>query len=269
MAFGFDDFAQAHYSLFIGEHRRVRERVARTPSERRRLSAAYFLNRLSKAARASAGVRGELTTGPFAVVVASRATVTRGENNSHWLASSFGKIRAGIGFRHWNRVEGSKCAHCLQQCNAEPHLGQFARKSAPVGNVVAQFQHRDAVTVCTIRGSLGPVISMGSLGPGCLGRSSRPRPFISRSTSMYPRCLYLRSSSMGPITLLRKLLLAHANLVHPEVPRLHVVPAENSPRLQPTPCGRSPASPPGISAGSARRFGGLKEHHQFTSSYRF
>ena len=47
--------------------------------------------------------------------VPSRATVTRGVNEMHSLALSFTGMRTGIGFRHWNRVEGSKCEHCLQQ----------------------------------------------------------------------------------------------------------------------------------------------------------
>jgi len=39
---------------------------------------------------------------------ASRATVTRGENNVHRFAWSFTGIRTGIGLVHWKRVEGSK-----------------------------------------------------------------------------------------------------------------------------------------------------------------
>jgi len=67
----------------------------------------YFLNKLSKAARASVCVRGALA-GLFPSVFtiageggkASRATVTRAENNSHSLAPSFTGIRTAIGFRH-------------------------------------------------------------------------------------------------------------------------------------------------------------------------
>jgi len=77
------------------------------------------------------------TEGPDDVV--SRATVTRGENSSHGFAWSFDAIRTGTGFRHWNRVEGSKCAHCLQQCSGTPHLGQLALKSIPGGRAVAQL----------------------------------------------------------------------------------------------------------------------------------
>jgi len=71
--------------------------------------------------------------------VVSRATVTRAENNSHGFAWSFDAIRTGIGFKHWNRVEGSKCAHCLQQWSGTPHLGQLALKSVPLGSAVAQL----------------------------------------------------------------------------------------------------------------------------------
>jgi hypothetical protein len=73
-------------------------------------SAGYFLNRLSKAARASSGVRGASveTTGEEAALEVSRATVTRGLNHSHSFALSFDGMRSRIGFRHWNRAEGSK-----------------------------------------------------------------------------------------------------------------------------------------------------------------
>ena len=111
------------------------------------LAELYFLNKLSKAARASAGVRGALAAGPLLVVVASRATVTRDSNSSHSFCVSLGAMRIGTGFKHWNRVDGSKCAHCLQQCRAELHFGQAPRKSTPLGNVVEQFQQRAAVTV--------------------------------------------------------------------------------------------------------------------------
>jgi hypothetical protein len=85
--------------------------------------------------------RGVLTAGAAEVpdAVASRATVTRGENHSHSLAWSFEAILVGMGFRHWKRVEGSKCAHCLQQCSGTPHLGQLPLKSAPLGSAVAQL----------------------------------------------------------------------------------------------------------------------------------
>jgi hypothetical protein len=72
------------------------------------------LNKLSKAARASAGVLGFVDAGP-AAVVDSRATVTVEAKNSHWFAASLGEMRTGIGFKHWKRVEGSKWLHCLQQ----------------------------------------------------------------------------------------------------------------------------------------------------------
>jgi hypothetical protein len=87
----------------------------------------YFLKRRSKAVRASSAFLG--AGGPDAAVLfagaydpfdvtPSRATVTRGENNWHSFALSLTAIRAGIGFWHWKRVEGSKCVHCLQQCNS-------------------------------------------------------------------------------------------------------------------------------------------------------
>jgi hypothetical protein len=48
-------------------------------------------------------------------------------------------MRTGMGFRHWNRVDGSKWAHCLQQCNAAAHLGHGALKLVPGGKVVEQL----------------------------------------------------------------------------------------------------------------------------------
>jgi len=161
-----------------------------------------FLKSRSKALRASSGLRGAggpgltggVTAGPFAVP--SRATVTRGLNSVHSLALSFTAMRTGMGFRHWKRVEGSKCEHCLQQCRSTLHLGQAPLKSVPGGSAVEQLKHRDAATCWTRRGRRGPVTSRGGRGPCGLGRSSRgPRPF--RSESMYPCCRYLRSLSMG------------------------------------------------------------------------
>src|ERR1700704_4783508 len=85
-----------------------------------------FLKSASNALRASLGLRTTLLelwwTGGGAGA-ASRATVTRGSNNWHWLVLSLIGIRSGIGFKTWKRVEGSKWPHCLQQWSAAPHLG--------------------------------------------------------------------------------------------------------------------------------------------------
>ena len=70
---------------------------------------------------------------------ASRATVTRGENSAQSLALSFTGIRTGIGFKHWNLVEGSKCEHCLQQWRSALHLGQVPVKSVSAGSIVEQL----------------------------------------------------------------------------------------------------------------------------------
>ena len=45
-------------------------------------------------------------------------------------------MRTGMGFRHWKRVEGSKCAHCLQQCRAVLHFGHVPSKSMLPASVV-------------------------------------------------------------------------------------------------------------------------------------
>jgi hypothetical protein len=138
---------------------------------------AYFLNRLSNAARASVALRGaELV--PFSPTrpavpegSASRATVTRGEKKSHVLAWSLRGMRIGIGLTHWNRVDGSKFTHCLQQCRAAWHFGHSPLKSISAANATPQLKHLDATTFSTRRGSFGPVTSRGGLGPGCLWRS--------------------------------------------------------------------------------------------------
>lgn len=81
-----------------------------------------------------------------APAVPSRATVTRGVKEAQSLALSFNGIRTGMGFRHWNRVEGSNCEHCLQQCSGELHFGQVPVKSTPSGRAVEQLKHRAAAT---------------------------------------------------------------------------------------------------------------------------
>jgi len=101
-----------------------------------------------------------------------------------------------MGFKHWKRVEGSKFAHCLQQCNAAPHLGHLPFQSTPGGNAVEQLKQRAATTFCKSRGRRGPVTSIGGRGPFGFGRSPSGRSLDSRPLSIYPRCLYLRSSSM-------------------------------------------------------------------------
>jgi hypothetical protein len=72
--------------------------------------AAYFLKRLSNAARASSGVRGSTVeaAGEVPALDVSRATVTRGLNHSQSFALSFADTRSLIGFRHCIRAEGSK-----------------------------------------------------------------------------------------------------------------------------------------------------------------
>ena len=102
----------------------------------------YFLNRLSKAARASFCPRGDWLgpgDGGVASGEPSRATVTRGSNSAHSLAWSFIAILAGTGFKHWKSLDGSKWAHCLQQCKAAPHFGQLPRKSMSGGKAVEQL----------------------------------------------------------------------------------------------------------------------------------
>jgi len=141
------------------------------------LKGCHFLNNRSKALRAASGEPGESIVGPGggAAALPSRATVTRGWNKAHSLALSFSGIRTGIGFKHWNRVDDSKCAHCLQQCSSALHFGQVPFQAIPLGNCVAQLKQRAAVTGCTSRGRRGPVMSMDGFGPWGLGLSSPRR----------------------------------------------------------------------------------------------
>jgi hypothetical protein len=44
-------------------------------------------------------------------------------------------------------------------------------KSISAANVMPQLKHLDATTFSTSRGSFGPVMSGGGLGPDCLCRS--------------------------------------------------------------------------------------------------
>jgi hypothetical protein len=65
----------------------------------------YFLNSRSNASRASLALRGGgvlmfVTGRGPCEKLASRATVTRGENNEHSLAWSFTAMRAGTGLLH-------------------------------------------------------------------------------------------------------------------------------------------------------------------------
>src|ERR1051326_31611 len=79
-----------------------------------------FLNRRSKALRASSALRGAggpaCTGGAAAerpLLVPSRATVTRGLNRLQVLALSLIAIRPGIGVRRWKRQDGSQPVHCF------------------------------------------------------------------------------------------------------------------------------------------------------------
>jgi len=129
----------------------------RRVSLRRDLSRAYvFLNSRSNAFRASSALRG--AGGPPVMCdaggggadvpfdVPSLATVTRGVNRVQVFVLSFSGIRTGIGFMHWKRVDGSKCVHCLQQCNSVPHFGQVPWKSTSAASAVEQLKQREAAT---------------------------------------------------------------------------------------------------------------------------
>ena len=90
--------------------------------------AVYFLNRFSKAARASLGRR-------LAGVEVSFSRVTRISYNVHSLRASFFAIRSFTGCMHSKRLPGSKYAHCLQECSSKPHFGHFSPLGIPCSTV--------------------------------------------------------------------------------------------------------------------------------------
>jgi len=76
----------------------------------------YFLNKFSKAARASLGRK-------LAGVDVSFSRVTRISKSAHSFRASFFAMRSLIGCMHSKRLPGSKCVHCLHECNSNPHFG--------------------------------------------------------------------------------------------------------------------------------------------------
>lgn len=132
----------------------------------------YFLNRFSKAARASRGFDEEV----------SRSIVVRWAKKEHSLRASFLGIRAVIGLVHSKRLPVSKKVHCLQLCSSAPQLGHLDCRSIPSGRIAAQEAQRQTERCPGIVGVRGPKVS----GFFCCGRFSRSPA----SESMYPRCLY-------------------------------------------------------------------------------
>jgi hypothetical protein len=127
------------------------------------ISLVYFLKRLSKAARASVGREVEV----------SRSTVTRGMKKLHSFRLSFRGMRAVMGCVHSNRLEVSKFAHCLQQCNSKPHCGHFPAYWMVAGRTTPQFEHLAKERFPGIFGVRGPSRSLGGVGRLCSDRSPR------------------------------------------------------------------------------------------------
>src|SRR5580700_6674041 len=125
----------------------------------------------------------------------------RNSKNVQSFLASFLAMRSGIGWVHSNCLPVSKCTHCLQQCNSVWQRGHSPLGSNPGIKTAPQLEHRALITVPTIRGVRGPIIS-------CFGRGSplgRESPFersplslflSSDSRSLLPLCLYFRS--IGP-----------------------------------------------------------------------
>src|SRR6266850_898499 len=108
-----------------GEPARLRDRgrrAAENAEEAPRREAYFFLNRASKAARASVGLSA---AGPGVAIrrpVASRTL--SGRKCEQVLAPIFEATRFGIGWRHSKRAPGSKWTQLRQQWEGALHEGQ-------------------------------------------------------------------------------------------------------------------------------------------------
>ena len=79
--------------------------------------------------------------------------------------------------------------HCLQECSANPHLGQFAGGSPSMGNTVPHSAHRDTCRLPGMLGVRGPPKSF--FGRASAGRAGALD--FSSPRSMYPCCRYFLS----------------------------------------------------------------------------
>src|ERR1700722_9448445 len=125
----------------------------------------------------------------------------RSSKNVQSFLASFFAMRSGMGCVHSNCLPVSKWTHCLQECISAWHRGHWPVGSNPGIRTAPQLEHRALITVPTMRGVRGPIIS-------CFGRGSplgRESPFersllslflSSDSRSLYPLFLYFRS--IGP-----------------------------------------------------------------------
>jgi hypothetical protein len=91
----------------------------------------------------------------------------------HSFRLSFRGMRAVMGCVHSNRLEVSKFAHCLQQCNSKLHCGHFPPYWMVVGRITPQFEHLAKERFPGMLGVRGPRRSPGGVGRLFSDRSPR------------------------------------------------------------------------------------------------
>src|SRR5271170_809892 len=78
------------------------------------------------------------------------------EKNEQSLRLSLGETRAGIGWSHSKRLDGSKCSHCLQACRSKPHLGHCPTGSERFCSSAPHSAQRETLRVPGMLIGLGP-----------------------------------------------------------------------------------------------------------------
>ena len=147
----------------------------------------YFLKRFSNAVRASAG--------RWLLLEVSFSMLTRIEKKAHSLRLSLGETRSLIGWLHSKRLEGSKCSHCLQECNSNPHFAHWPTGSVNACSSVPHWAQRETVRVPGIFSGRGPKVR------SLCGTPAGLSDFFCGSgpESWYPRWRYLRSDNASPL----------------------------------------------------------------------
>src|ERR1700722_58067 len=84
--------------------------------------------------------------------------MTRMEKKEQLLRLSLGEIRAGTGWVHSKRQEGSKCSHCLQAWRSNPHFGHWPTGSVRFWSKAPHSAQRETVRVPGIFMGRGPKV---------------------------------------------------------------------------------------------------------------
>src|SRR5271170_4983785 len=80
------------------------------------------------------------------------------EKNEQSLRLSLGEIRAGIGWLHSKRLDGSKCSHCLQAWRSNPHFGHWPTGSVRFCRSAPHSAQRETVRVPGMLMGRGPKV---------------------------------------------------------------------------------------------------------------